>query len=181
MSLEFETFLAEDYCLRVADGTHDSPKEVEFGKKLVTSKNIIGGKLNLEKSYFISLEDFNEVNKRSRVDQWDILISMIGTVGEVALIKEKPDFAIKNVGLLKNDDEYTAKWLYYYLKSDLGQYQIKSRLRGTTQLYIPLKDLRKLEIQVPKNHEDLIKIVRILDNIDLKIENCIQINKNLEK
>lgn len=180
LSLEFETFLAEDYCLRVADGTHDSPKEVEFGKKLVTSKNIIGGKLNLEKSYFISLEDFNEVNKRSRVDQWDILISMIGTVGEVALIKEKPDFAIKNVGLLKNDDEYTAKWLYYYLKSDLGQYQIKSRLRGTTQLYIPLKDLRKLEIQVPKNHEDLIKIVRILDNIDLKIENCIQINKNLE-
>ena len=181
MSLEFETFLAEDYCLRVADGTHDSPKEVEFGKKLVTSKNIIGGKLDLEKSYFISLEDFNEVNKRSKVDQWDILISMIGTVGEVALIKEKPDFAIKNVGLLKNNDEYAAKWLYYYLKSDLGQYQIKSRLRGTTQLYIPLKDLRKLEIEVPKNREELIKIVKILDNIDLKIENCLMINHNLEK
>lgn len=180
MSLEFETFLAEDYCLRVADGTHDSPKEVEFGKKLVTSKNIIGGKLDLEKSYFISLEDFNEVNKRSKVDQWDILISMIGTVGEVALIKEKPDFAIKNVGLLKNNDEYAAKWLYYYLKSDLGQYQIKSRLRGTTQLYIPLKDLRKLEIEVPKNHEELIKIVKILDNIDLKIENCLMINHNLD-
>ena len=180
MSLEFETFLAEDYCLRVADGTHDSPKEVEFGKKLVTSKNIIGGKLDLEKSYFISLEDFNEVNKRSKVDQWDILISMIGTVGEVALIKEKPDFAIKNVGLLKNNDEYAAKWLYYYLKSDLGQYQIKSRLRGTTQLYIPLKDLRKLEIEVPKNREELIKIVKILDNIDLKIENCLMINHNLD-
>ena len=179
LSLEFETFLAEDYCLRVADGTHDSPKEVEFGKKLVTSKNIIGGKLDLEKSYFISLEDFNEVNKRSKVDQWDILISMIGTVGEVALIKEKPDFAIKNVGLLKNNDEYAAKWLYYYLKSDLGQYQIKSRLRGTTQLYIPLKDLRKLEIEVPKNREELIKIVKILDNIDLEIENCLMINHNL--
>lgn len=68
MSLEFETFVAEDYCLKVADGTHDSPKEVDFGKKLVTSKNIVGGKLDLDKSYFISLDDYNEVNKRSKVD-----------------------------------------------------------------------------------------------------------------
>ena len=180
MSLDFERCVAEEYCIKVADGTHDSPKEVDYGKKLVTSKNIIGGKLDLDKSYFISLGDFDDINKRSKVDQWDILISMIGTVGEVALITEKPDFAIKNVGLLKNDNEYKAKWLYYYLKSDLGQYQIKSRLRGTTQLYIPLKDLRKLEISVPKDHDDMIKIIKILDNIDKKIENNLNINNNLE-
>lgn len=182
MSLEndFEIFLAEDYCLKVADGTHDSPKEVEFGKKLVTSKNIIGGTLNLDKSYNISLEDYNEVNKRSKVDKWDILLSMIGTVGEVALIKSEPDFAIKNVGLLKNKDEISAKWLYYYLKSDFGQYQIKSRLRGTTQVYIPLKDLRKLEIPVPNEKEIMIKVINILDSIDQKIENCNSINRNLE-
>lgn len=179
LSLEFNTLLAEDYCLKVADGTHDSPKEVEFGKKLVTSKNIIDGKLDLEKSYFISLEDYNKVNKRSKVDKWDILISMIGTVGEVVLIKEDPDFTIKNVGLLKNKEEINAKWLYYYLKSDLGQHQIKSRLRGTTQLYIPLKDLRNLKIQFPKNHKDMEKIVKILDNIDKKIEINKRINSNL--
>lgn len=121
MSLEFERSIAEEYCIKVVDGTHDSPKEVDYGKKLVTSKNIIGGKLDLYKSYFISLDDFDENNKRSKVDQWDILISMIGTLGEVALITEKPDFAIKNVGLLKNNNEYKAKWLYYYLKSDFGQ------------------------------------------------------------
>ena len=177
--IEFDILPAEDFCLKVADGTHDSPKETEVGKKLVTSKNIIGGTLNLEKSYCISLDDYNEINKRSKVDKWDILLSMIGTVGEVALIKEEPNFAIKNVGLLKNKNEYDAKWLYYYLKSDLGQYQIKSRLRGTTQMYIPLKDLRKLEIPVPKNKDYQLQIINILDNIDQKIENCISINKNL--
>ncbi len=179
--IEFDVFSAEDFCLKVADGTHDSPKETEFGKKLVTSKNIIGGTLNLDKSYYISLEDYNEINKRSKVDKWDILLSMIGTVGEVALIKEEPNFAIKNVGLLKNKNEYDAKWLYYYLKSDFGQYQIKSRLRGTTQMYIPLKDLRKLEIPVPKNKDYQLQIINILDSIDQKIENCISINKNLTK
>ena len=177
--IEFDIFSAEDFCLKVADGTHDSPKETEFGKKLVTSKNIIGGSLNLEKSYYISIEDYNEINKRSKVDQWDILLSMIGTVGEVALIKEEPDFAIKNVGLLKNNNEYDAKWIYYYLKSNLGQYQIKSRLRGTTQMYIPLKDIRKLEIPVPKNKDYQLKIIKILDTIDQKIDNCISLNDNL--
>ena len=179
--IEFDVFFTEDFCLKVADGTHDSPKETEFGKKLVTSKNIIGGTLNLDKSYYISLEDYNEINKRSKVDKWDILLSMIGTVGEVALIKEELDFAIKNVGLLKNKNEYDAKWLYYYLKSDFGQYQIKSRLRGTTQMYIPLKDLRKLEIPVPKNKDYQLQIINILDSIDQKIENCISINKNFIK
>ena len=101
-NIDFEVLNAEEFCLKVADGTHDSPKETKSGKKLVTSKNIIGGNLNLENSYYISLEDYNEIKKRSKVDKWDILLSMIGTVGEVALIKEEPDFAIKNVGLLKN-------------------------------------------------------------------------------
>ena len=61
MSLDFERCVAEEYCIKVADGTHDSPKEVDYGKKLVTSKNIIGGKLDLDKSYFISLGDFDDI------------------------------------------------------------------------------------------------------------------------
>ena len=120
--------LTSDLCSKVTDGTHDTPKEVEFGKKLVTSKNILGGKLNLDNSYFISIEDYNKINERSKVDKWDLLLYMIGVgVGEVALVKEEPDFAIKNLGLLKNKNETNAKWLYYYLRSPEGQYQIKTR------------------------------------------------------
>ena len=48
-------------------------------------------------------------------------------------------------------------------------------------MYIPLKDLRKLEIPVPKNKEYQLQIINILDNIDQKIENCISINKNFNK
>uniref|UniRef100_UPI0039F62008 restriction endonuclease subunit S n=1 Tax=Methanobrevibacter woesei TaxID=190976 RepID=UPI0039F62008 len=177
--MDFDWVLTSDLCLKVVDGTHDSPKEVSAGKKLVTSKNIIGSNLNLDNAYFISLEDFNEINKRSKVDQWDILISMIGTVGEVVLIKEKPDFAIKNVGLLKNKDEISAKWLYYYLKSPFGKHQIFSRLRGTTQPYIPLADLRNLKIPIPQNKTILLTIIKILDDLDKKINFNKKINHNL--
>ena len=96
---------ASEYCDSVRDGTHDSPKKTECGIKLVTSKNIIGGYLDLTSAYFISESDAVNINKRSKVDINDVLLSMIGTVGEVALISEQPNFVIKNVGLFKNNDE----------------------------------------------------------------------------
>ena len=100
----------------VRDGTHDSPIQSSEGYALVTSKNILNGKLNLSNVGYISLEDYNAINKRSGVNKWDILVSMIGTLGETVLIREEPNFSIKNVGLIKTNNAETSKFLYYYIK-----------------------------------------------------------------
>ncbi|MEH6688019.1 MAG: restriction endonuclease subunit S [Halopseudomonas sabulinigri] len=171
----------QDFCLKVADGTHDSPKQTECGKLLVTSKNIIGGTLNLSKSYYISDRDFHEVNRRSKVDVNDVLISMIGTVGEVCLIESEPDFAIKNVGLLKNNDPLKAKWLYFYLTSPQAQAQIKERMRGTTQQYLPLGELRKFPIIYPNSRAVMRKVVGMLGALQDKIQLNHQIIQTLEQ
>ena len=172
---------ASEYCDSVRDGTHDSPKKTECGIKLVTSKNIIGGYLDLTSAYFISESDAANINKRSKVDINDVLLSMIGTVGEVALISEQPNFVIKNVGLFKNNDEKKAKWLYYYLRSREAQHLIKERLKGTTQQYIPLGELRNLPILQPKNSEHLEKTVDYLSALDDKIRLNTQTNQTLEQ
>jgi len=31
-----------EYCVKVTDGTHDSPRQAEYGKPLITSKHIKG-------------------------------------------------------------------------------------------------------------------------------------------
>lgn len=164
----------------VRDGTHDTPKEASEGKYLVTSKHIKGGKIDLSSAYKISLEDFNFVNQRSKVDQWDILISMIGTVGEICLVSEHPDFAIKNVGLIKTGNEYLAKYLYYYLKSPVAQNDILSRLRGTTQQYLPLGEIRDFPVYLPPLEMQK-KIAGVLGALDDKIELNNKINQNLEQ
>src|SRR5690606_20855629 len=82
MGGEWREVKADECCSSVRDGTHDSPKPVDFGRFLVTSRHIIGGRLDLAKAYLISQHDFDAINKRSKVDRWDVLISMIGTVGE---------------------------------------------------------------------------------------------------
>jgi len=106
---------SQSYCSRVADGTHDTPKPVAEGKKLVTSKNIKNGKVNFDGCYLISEGDYSSINKRSKVDKGDVLFSMIGTVGEIAFVDKEPDYAIKNIGLFKTKSFIDGKWLFYYL------------------------------------------------------------------
>ncbi len=171
---------ADRYCIKVADGTHDSPKKTEEGKLLITSKNIKNSKLDMSSAYKISIQDYEDVNKRSKVDKWDVLLSMIGTVGEVCLIDKKPDFAIKNVGLFKCGNEVIAKWLYYYLISSVGRNYILSRLSGTTQKYITLGELRKMPIKFPKNPEEQKAIAGVLSSFDDKIELLREQNETLE-
>ena len=52
------TVPARNFCVSVFDGTHDTPKPTSEGRPLVTSKNIVGGKLDLDTAYNISNDDY---------------------------------------------------------------------------------------------------------------------------
>ncbi|MBM9520923.1 restriction endonuclease subunit S [Desulforhopalus vacuolatus] len=135
----------------VKDGTHDSPKQSVTGKYLITSRHITGNNIDYSNAYLISEEDFEQVNKRSKVDPYDILLTMIGTVGSPFLVMEEEiNFAIKNIGLFKTGDNRTlATYFFTYLKSDFMKAFMDSRLAGTTQKYLTLKILRGLPVISP--------------------------------
>ena len=164
---------AAEFCASVRDGTHDSPKSVEQGgKPLVTSKVVKQGVIRVEDAYLISEKDYRKINERSKVDRWDILMTMIGTVGECAIVKDNPDYAIKNIALFKMaGDEEKAKWLYYYLTSPMGQGALRGNFRGSSQQYISLDQLRNLEIPVPEK-DVRSRIVAILSDYDSAIDNA---------
>ena len=61
----------------VRDGTHDSPKYVQNGHPFITSKNVGNGFINYDDIQYISDKDYDEINKRSKVDIYDILMGMI--------------------------------------------------------------------------------------------------------
>lgn len=176
------TRTAAEYCNYVTDGTHDSPKPKDSGFKLITSKHLKRYEIDFEKANYISEEDYKKVIERSRVEQWDILISMIGTIGTL-YIETNSDvrYACKNIGIFQlGKDEMKSKWLYYYLQSPKALEYISSVSRGTTQGYVPLGALRKMPIDVV---DDSIrnKIVTLLWSLDEKIKTNIAINNNLEQ
>ena len=179
--MKFKTLKANEYCDSVRDGTHDSPKKVEKGYKLITSKNIKEYGLDLQNASNISKKDYDKVNERSLVEKNDILYSMIGTIGLIHRVNYEPNYAIKNIGLFKIKDEQKSKWLYYYLKTPKMKTYINSLLAGSTQQYITLNNLRELPIQIPEITSDTNKIIYILDLIETKITNNTHTNNNLQE
>ena len=177
----FQVLEAQEFCRSVVDGTHDSPKETLNGKRLVTSKHIKQGRIDLDGAYLISEEDFNNINKRSRVDQWDVIFTMIGTVGEVALVKHQaPDFAIKNVGLFKSKSELRGRWLSYFLRSGDAVAELEHRKKGSTQQYVSLKDLRTFPVLFPSDEGLARDVVDTLSSLDDRVDLLRQTNATLE-
>lgn len=172
--------IATEYCKNVFDGTHDSPKFLDNGYLLVTSKNIANRELDLTDANFISEEDYNKINERSKVHQWDIFFSMIGTVGNVFLQTEKEvNYAIKNMGVFSCENEDKAKWLYYYLQSPYFKKLMNSLLSGAVQKFVPLGFLRSIDI--PKYDDNKKAIVKFLSSLDDKIALNNRINAKLEQ
>ena len=178
--MKCELIEASKYCYNVTDGTHDSPKQQKYGKHLITSKHIKNRTIGFENAYLISKEDYDKINNRSKVDQWDVLISMIGIYCGFCYVERNNDinYAVKNVGILKTGSKRKAEWLYYYLCSPIGKNYLQSIRAGSTQPYISLGELRKMPIPVLE-HEITDRILYILDSIDEKIELNKKINDNL--
>jgi type I restriction enzyme S subunit len=135
----------------VRDGTHDSPQYYREGYPLVTSKNVTGGIIDITDCSLICEEDYRKINQRSKVDYGDILMPMIGTVGSPIIVNVEPRFAIKNVALIKFKDNSKVlnTFVKALLESDYFDNAVINKIRGGTQKFISLGDIRKLEICLP--------------------------------
>ncbi|NIC26319.1 restriction endonuclease subunit S [Serratia plymuthica] len=138
----------------VRDGTHASPKQSVSGYPLVTSKHIGSGIIDFNNTYLISEEDYSSINKRSKVEKFDILFSMIGTIGSTHIeLSDKINYAIKNVGLLKTSQNHDWKfYTYLWLLSSEGKDFIHATKSGSTQEYISLGSLRSIVFNKPDNN-----------------------------
>ena len=171
--------------IEVKDGTHDSPKPQDNGYFLLTSKHLTERGLDYASAYKISKEEYESINKRSKVDTNDILFSMIGTIGNSYFVEETNiNFAIKNMALFKTSAKrWFSGYLYLYLSScDYKHYEGNS-LSGSIQKFVSLRTLRDMPILY---HEDIIKVfakeVRniITMMVNLRKEN-IELTKQLDE
>lgn len=150
--------------LDVRDGTHDTPKYVTSGIPLVTSKNLVDGKIDFDTTKLISQEDAQAINLRSAVDGGDILFAMIGTIGNPVLIKKDREFCIKNMALFKaiNKDLFDMEYLLLFLQNE--QHVMKKKASGGVQSFVSLKFLRNYLLPLPPLAEQK-RIVAKLEEI----------------
>jgi type I restriction enzyme S subunit len=149
----------------VRDGTHDSPKFHTTGYPLITSKNLWENGIDFWNIKLISQEDYDKINQRSKVNKWDLLFAMIGTIGTPTIVDIETEFAIKNVALFKpKNTEADMQYLRYFLLSDFVIQKMLSESKWATQKFVGLGYLRAFQIPLPplpRQHE----IVAHLDEV----------------
>ena len=182
MMERWKEYKASEFCESVTDGTHDSPKPKDKGFYLITSKHLKDSYIDFASAKLISREDYQKIIQRSKVEQYDVLFSMIGTIGNTLRVTSPQiEFAVKNMGIFKfGGSNLNSKWFYYWLKSPKAKEYIKTRLSGSTQSYLTLNSLREFPVLCP-DIETQKDIVNILSSFDDKIELNRRINENLEQ
>jgi len=173
------------HLLRVKDGTHATPPYIvpsELAYPLVTSKDIKNGNIDFSEAKFISEEDHFEVNKRSDVQEGDVIMPMIGTIGNPAIVKTARKFSIKNVALFKSSNSPVGpRYICFFLLSDCVAKQFNLLSRGGVQGFVSLDILRNLvAFKLSQNEQK--QTVKHLDLVTTKINNNINaINTIIER
>ncbi|MCX6757777.1 MAG: restriction endonuclease subunit S [Candidatus Nomurabacteria bacterium] len=172
----WEEDILNNVAAKVADGTHDTPKYQSKGFPLITSKNLLESGLDFSNIKYISEEDYIQIKQRSGVNKGDLLIAMIGTIGNITRVETEQKFSIKNVGLIKPDeDKVLGKYIMYFLHNSRLMSLIESK--GATQKFIALGPIRNIKIKFPSLTEQK-KIVERLDALSEKIRQMVDLQKS---
>ena len=155
-----------DICIQITDGSHNPPMGVEQSNYLMlSSKNIDDDHITFNDPRYLSQEDFEAENKRTNIKPNDLLITIVGTIGRVAIVPNSlTEFCVqRSVAVLKPKPEMVYnRFLMYYLQN-MRPY-LEQESRGVAQKGIYLKQLSNLSIILPPLDEQR-KIAAVLDKV----------------
>lgn len=164
-----------DVAINVTDGVHNTVHDDPEGEYLLLScKNIKGGSLTVGSSERrISLDTFEKLRRRTKLAKGDVLISSVGTVGELLLLNTEPanyEFQ-RSVAMVKpNPAVVSPAYLYESLVSQKAE--LINAAHGAVQQCLFISDIAGFPIGVPTT-EDL----RTFDEIVVPMFDAITANE----
>jgi len=166
----------------IKDGTHNPPKRYKNGIKFIAgATNVKYLNIDFTNCTYISESDYEKIHKFYKIQPDDILLTIVGTIGNVAIVKKSdlPFSMQRSIALLRCGDSLHYKFLFYWLTSEMFKRMLYANVNPTAQPGIYLGVLKQLKIPLPSLREQQ-AIAKILSDLDEKIELNDQMNKTLE-
>lgn len=145
--------------------------EVEDGVAFVRGGDISQGRIAVDRLRTISPQ-LSQTYKRTLLRGGELLISLVGNPGEVAIAPESLAGAniARQVGLVALRPVVEAQFVMYFLMSPLGRAELLTRTGGAVQQVINLADLKTIHVPLPSTAVQR-RIAHILSAYDDLIEN----------
>ena len=148
---EWPEYSLDEVTLKITDGVHNTVIDTPNGEYyLLSCKNIKNRRLNMSSSdRRIDEGTFNKLRKRTMLSKGDILLSSVGTIGELMLLNDDPhnyEFQ-RSVAIIKPNPVYISSYyLYENLISQIDK--ITNTAHGAVQQCIFLSDLKEYTINI---------------------------------
>ena len=182
----WQTKTIKDTTVLIKDGTHGTHKDVEEGIALLSAKDIDGGKVNVAPdSRVISEADFNAIHARYSLKDGDILLTIVGSLGRVAIVTNYANNYTfqRSVAILRFNNEVATSYAYYYLTSAVFQKELLKRESKGAQGGVYLGDISKIKIHIPEKPEQerIVGVLKVWDEYIEKLEQKIALKEQLKK
>ena len=144
-----------------------TPNYVISGVPYITSKNVKNNWIDFDDVKYITEKDYINISTNRSVKKNDLLITMIGTIGEAAFVGDFTEFYGQNLYLVRlNENIIDRKYYYYFLTSPRVKDSLVSKKNASSQGYIKAGSIENLKLPVPPLEVQR-EIVRILDSFTL--------------
>ena len=166
---EWEEHKLEDITAEIGDGIHATPVYDDNGTfYFVNGNNISEYGITITATTQKVTEEEALKNNASALNSNSILLSINGTIGNVALYKNEPIMLGKSACYINVSSNANRNYIFYYLMMPKCQFYFISELTGTTIKNLSLKSVRKTKVLLP-NAKEQNKIARLFDVINERI------------
>ena len=178
---EWEEYKLEDITAEIGDGIHATPIYDDNGTFYFVNGNNISeyGITITATTQKVTAEEALR-NNASALNSYSILLSINGTIGNVALYKNEPIMLGKSACYINVSSNINRNYIFYYLMMPKCQFYFTSELTGTTIKNLSLKSIRKTKVLLPNANEQS-KIARLFDAINERIATQNKIIEDLKK
>lgn len=159
---------------------------VPYGFPIIDGANLKGFKVTDNLTKFVTEEKARSLS-RSIARRGDVIITISGTLGQIAYIPDDSMFeeylcSQRQFRVSFDTSRVYVPYLVFYFHTNEGQGKILSfaNQTGVPALSQPLKNFRKIRIQLPSYKEQR-RIASVIEAINDKIECNQKINDNLEQ
>ena len=164
---------------KITDGMHNLPKGTgtDGAYPILSAQNINNGIIDINASKWVSREIFEIENRRTNVQIGDVLLTIVGAIGRVAVVDtDLKALFQRSVCVIKLDNSVAiSRYVFFALQSSSVQSYIQVNAHGAAQKGIYLDNVSKIVVPLPPI-EVQSEIVRILDDYT---ENVVELQNQL--
>ena len=154
-----------DVALNITDGVHNTVHDDPTGEYLLLScKNIKGGSLSIgSNERIINKNTFDKLRRRTKLAKGDVLISSVGTVGELLLLNSEPhnyEFQ-RSVAMVKPNPQIVSS-AYLFESLTYQKAELINAAHGAVQQCLFIADIAGFPISIP-DREELLQFNNIVN------------------